>query len=161
MILPERVMVEEIITYDGVWDIRKVAYLISVMGVKDVLSIPLALFNVVEKKRPSILGLFGNSKFSIGFCYLRILKSEGIITPMEPNWTWLWKLILSIRIIQFFWLLKFDRIHHNQICVRRDVLQTSSCKHIGLEESVNHLFYACPLAGKVWCLILRVKIYDP
>ena len=144
--LPDNTMVEEIINGDGTWDSSKAANFIPPMGVNDMLSTPLPISSLIEKRDIPSWGLSGNGKFSIGSCYLHILNREGIITSLDPNWKWLWKLKLPMRIIQFLWLVKLDRILSNQMCVRRGISNNSSCKHCGLEESANHIFRTCTRA---------------
>lgn len=82
---------------------------------------------------------------------MHILKKDKTITETDPNWQWLWKLKLPTPITHFLWLLKLDRIVHNQMCVRRGITLNPFYKSCGMIESANHIFRACHRTGNVTC----------
>ncbi|KAM7463150.1 hypothetical protein LguiA_031271 [Lonicera macranthoides] len=161
--LSEYVKVKAIINQRGEWDVPKITTLVPTSCLNDINSTPLPLSNSNFRDIVDIpsWGLKGNGKFSIGSCYLYILKDKNVININDPNWSWLWKLKLPGRIIHFLWLLKLDRILHNQMCVRRGFSQNPFCKSCGMVESANHIFRSCQRAIKVWNAVLGIDNYDP
>lgn len=92
---------------------------------------------------------------------MHILKKDKTITETDPNWQWLWKLKLPTPITHFLWLLKLDRIVHNQMCVRRGITLNPFYKSCGMIESANHIFRACHRTGNVWKAVMGIENYDP
>lgn len=91
---------------------------------------------------------------------MHILKRAKIITETDPNQQWLCKLKLLAYITHFVWLLKLDRILHNQVCVRRGIILNPFCKSCGMIDSVNHIFRTCHQACNVSKAVMGIDNYD-
>ena len=62
----------------------------------------------------------------------------------------MWKVKIPLRIKIFIWLMLKKSILTRDVLRRRGGVCDKNCLFCGQEESINHLFFSCPLARYVW-----------
>lgn len=70
------------------------------------------------------------------------------------SYKFMWKTKIPLRVETFLWLvLKKKTILTRDVLLKRGGVCTKSCLFCGQDESIKHLFFACPLARYVWSVI--------
>lgn len=72
----------------------------------------------------------------------------------DEAFSWIWKSNCTMKIKVFTWLLLADRVNTRNMLARRhyNIDGDMSCRicTIGEEETVEHLFFACPFSKRCW-----------
>jgi hypothetical protein len=103
--------------------------------------------------------IWGTTKFSTKKAYLVMMGHNEVI----PHFSWLWKSSCQPRHKIFFWLLFHDRLNTRNLLGRKNFhLQCYDCvcTNCNLEETLEHLFWLCPFAGKCWDFICPSRRRD-
>jgi len=90
-----------------------------------------------------------HSKFKAAKAYKKLLGQQVI----DPAHRWLWKSYCQPKHKVFFWLLLKDRLSTRNLLRRKQMeLQSFNCVFClaNLEETTQHLFWACPFAQHCW-----------
>jgi hypothetical protein len=65
----------------------------------------------------------------------------------------MWRVKLPLRVKTFLWLLLKKSILTRDVLLRRGGKCTTNCLFCGQNESIDHLFFACPLARYIWNVV--------
>jgi hypothetical protein len=66
---------------------------------------------------------------------------------------YIWKMKVSLKIKIFMWFLHQKVIITNDNLAKRNWTGYKKCVFCDSEESVNHLFFACPFARLIWRVV--------
>jgi hypothetical protein len=92
--------------------------------------------------------LLGCKGFSVKSFY-KMLKNSMIEVPLN----FLWKTRLPHKIKVFLWLVRNNKILTKDNLVKRHWHGNPDCIFSGLLESIDHLFFHCPVARFIWRII--------
>ena len=96
--------------------------------------------------------IWGTPHFSSQKAYRHLLGHADA----HPVFKWLWKSCCQNKHKVFFWLLIVDRLSTRNILRRKNmVLPSYDCAicNNGIEETLQHLFFQCPLALTCWNML--------
>lgn len=96
--------------------------------------------------------IWGSLQFSSQKAYKHLMGH----TEIHPTYKWLWNSCCQNKHKIFFWLLIKDRLStRNILRKKRMALPSYACVLCGsdTEETLEHLFFQCPLAVACWGLI--------
>ena len=96
--------------------------------------------------------IWGSAQFSTQKAYRHLWGHVDI----HPSFKWLWKSCCQNKHKVFFWLLMVDRLSTRNILKHKNMaLPTFDCAicNTGTEETLQHLFFQCPLALNCWNLL--------
>jgi hypothetical protein len=92
-----------------------------------------------------------NKTFSMNFMYNALTKSN---CGFSHNRIWKGKVLPKIKI--FMWLMSNDAILTKDNMIRRRWVGNPRCYFCEQDESINHLFFTCPVARVVWGVIAKL-----
>jgi len=99
-----------------------------------------------------ILSFNSNGKFSVQSLYA-VINHRGVMPVYEHV---VWKLQIPPRVQIFLWLLAKNRVlTRDNLAKRREVSDKTCVFCIGL-ESVNHLFFDCCVAKRIWLIVSEI-----
>ena len=93
--------------------------------------------------------IWGSKDFSVKKAYNVLIGHQ--LAP--PQFNWIWNTSCQARHKFFFWLLLHDRLNTRNLLGRKNFqLQSYNCATLvcGQEETLYHLFWACPFAINCW-----------
>jgi hypothetical protein len=96
-----------------------------------------------------------SKKFSVRDLYDNLVLTSG--TPVECG---AWKAKLSLKIKIFLWYLKKGVVLTKDNLAKRKWKGCTKCCFCGMLESIQHLFFDCPMAKLVWeivCLTFGIR----
>ena len=65
----------------------------------------------------------------------------------------LWKVKIPLRVKTFIWLILKKRILTRDVLLKRGGVCSKTCLFCGQDESINHIFFKCPLERYVWNIV--------
>jgi hypothetical protein len=65
----------------------------------------------------------------------------------------MWRVKIPLRVKKNLWLVFLKSILTKDVLLKRGGKCTKNCLFCGKEESINHLFFACPLARYNWNIV--------
>ena len=65
----------------------------------------------------------------------------------------IWNTKVRLKVQIFLWMAWHDRIQTTNQLKRRNWDKDEVCKFCGVEETVNHLLFQCPIARVTWCWV--------
>jgi hypothetical protein len=65
----------------------------------------------------------------------------------------MWRVKIPLRVKNFLWLVLKKSILTKHVLLKRGGKCIKNCLFCGKEESINHLFFACPLARYIWNIV--------
>ena len=71
-------------------------------------------------------------------------------TVAEVPYKFMWKIKIPLRVKTFIWLVLKKSILTGDVLLKRGGVCEKSCLFCGQDESIDHLFFRCPLARYVW-----------
>jgi len=83
--------------------------------------------------------------FSVNAMYNNIMIEEGV--PRDIS---LWKIKVPLKIKFFLWYLRQGVILTKDNLAKRQWKGCTDCCFCGVQESIQHLFFECPIASLVW-----------
>lgn len=81
--------------------------------------------------------------------FYKSMKSQCVIFSNK----FLWKVKIPLKIKTFLWLMLKDSILTRDNLWRRGWKGVKSCLFCGADESIDHLFFQCPVANFVWKVV--------
>jgi hypothetical protein len=90
----------------------------------------------------------GKKGFSINSLYKKKMEDQ-ILIPYK----FLWKSKLPHKIKVFFWLVVRNKILTKDNLKKRSWIGSLNCCFCGVDESIDHLFFQCPIAKYMWRVI--------
>jgi hypothetical protein len=90
----------------------------------------------------------GGKKFSVKDLYDNLILRSG--TPVECG---AWKAKIPLKIKIFLWYLKNGVVLTKDNLVKRKWKGCTKCCFCNVSESIQHLFFACPLAKLLWGIV--------
>jgi hypothetical protein len=97
-----------------------------------------------------------SKKFSVKDLYNDLILRSG-----APTNCWAWKAKIPLKIKIFLWYLKNGVVLTKDNLVKRQWKGCTNCCFCDVSESIQHLFFDCPLAKLMWgilCFTFGVKI---
>jgi hypothetical protein len=86
-----------------------------------------------------------------------IFSVKSFYTAMQScgsvPYKFMWRVKLPLRVKTFLWLLLKKSILTRDVLLRRWGKCTTNCLFCGQNESIDHLFFACPLARYIWNVV--------
>jgi hypothetical protein len=79
----------------------------------------------------------------------RALQNYGVVP-----YKFMWKIKIPMRVKTFIWLILKKSILTRDVLLHRGGLCPKNCLLCGSNETIDHLFFACPLARYVWNVII-------
>ena len=104
--------------------------------------------NLVDDADQVIWDLCHNKKFSTKSVYKLLEK-----TVVGPNYKWLWKTKVPLKIRIFLWQLVQDAVPTRENMKKRKWLGNPCCSFCDQMETSNHLFFSCTTAKSVWGIV--------
>jgi hypothetical protein len=104
--------------------------------------------NVLEVNLNNLRDSFhrtASKKFSV-----KDLYSDMILRSGTPANCWAWKAKIPLKIKIFLWYLKNGVLLTNDNLVKRQWKGCTKCCFCDVSESIQHLFFDCPMAKLVW-----------
>ena len=77
------------------------------------------------------------------------LMQSGRVVPYR----FLWKVKIPLRVRTFLWLVLKKSILTRDVLLHRGGECESKCLFCGMDESISHLFFLCPLARYIWNVV--------
>ena len=74
---------------------------------------------------------------------------------------YLWKLKIPLKIKVFMWFLKNKVVLTKDNLAKRRWQGCTKCSFCGSEETVEHLFIACPFAKIIWAVVYSTYNISP
>ena len=96
--------------------------------------------------------IWGSNIFTSKRAYIHLSGTRQV----HPGFSWLWKTCCQNKRKFFFWLLLKDRLSTRELLRRkRMVLDDYNCVlcHPSVEETLLHLFLACPFSQPCWATL--------
>jgi hypothetical protein len=87
-------------------------------------------------------------KFSV-----RDLYNDEILRSGTPTDCWAWKAKIPLKIKIFLWYLKNGVVLTKDNLVKKHWKGSTKCYFCDVSESIQHLFFDCPLAKLVWGIL--------
>jgi len=105
---------------------------------------------VLTEENDQRIFCWGNSRFAASKLY----KMAFLSSPVPASFKLIWKSKVTPRIKFFAWLILLDRLNTKSMLARRNFNVQPNCHCVlcteGIEESIEHLFFSCEFARKVW-----------
>jgi zinc-binding in reverse transcriptase len=73
----------------------------------------------------------------------------------NTDYTAIWLTNMSLKIKNFVWLVKRDRILTKLNLIKKGWTGNTKCVFCDGEKSTRHLFITCPLANQIWQWIAK------
>jgi hypothetical protein len=90
----------------------------------------------------------GKKGFSVNSMYKKKMEDQVLIP-----YKFLWKSKLPHKIKVFFWLVVRNKILTRDNLKKRSWIGSTDCCFCGGDESIDHLFFHCPIAKYMWRVI--------
>jgi hypothetical protein len=105
--------------------------------------------NIVLSNEPDRLSwkLTGTGVFTVKSMY-QALQNYGVVP-----YKFMWKIKIPMRVKTFLWLILKKSILTRDVLLHRGGSCPKNCLFCGSNETIDHLFFACPLARYVWNVI--------
>ena len=97
--------------------------------------------------------LTADHKFSVGSLYRKLIV-VGIKFPQK----YLWKTKVPTKLKVFLWLINKKSILTRDVLLRKGWKGGKGYVLCGKDESIDHLFFSCPVASLLWSLVRCVWI---
>ncbi|OMO65973.1 Zinc finger, C6HC-type [Corchorus olitorius] len=71
----------------------------------------------------------------------------------QDEWasSWIWKQKIPARWVTFLWLVLRDRLHTNELRLRRGIVESGACNRCGNQlETTAHVLRDCPFERRAW-----------
>ena len=105
---------------------------------------------VLTEENDQRIFCWGNSRFAASKLY----KMAFLSSPVPASFKLIWKSKVTPRVKFFAWLILLDRLNTKSMLTRRNFNVQPNCHCVlcteGIEESIEHLFFSCEFARKVW-----------
>jgi hypothetical protein len=103
---------------------------------------------LTNEKDTIIWGLTISRTFTAKSMYLDLLDDDT-----KYHKKYIWKIKVPLKIKVFMWFLHCKVIWTKDNLVKRNWNGNESCCFCDNKESIQHLFFECPLAKIIWCII--------
>jgi hypothetical protein len=103
--------------------------------------------NISEEEDKSVW-LLGNKGYSVNSIYKEIKCSQ---IPLSSSF--LWKTRLPHKIKAFLWLVMHKKILTKDNLFKKNWKGNLECTFCGFSESIDHLFFQCPVARFTWRIV--------
>jgi hypothetical protein len=108
--------------------------------------------NLQEDDDQIIWSFSSNGKFSVQSLYA-VINHRGVVPLYVSS---VWKLKIPPRVQIFLWLLTKNKILTRDNVAKRREVSHKTCLFCNEPESVNHLFFECCVAKRIWPVISEV-----
>jgi mannosylglycoprotein endo-beta-mannosidase len=90
-----------------------------------------------------------SGNYSSSSCY-NIISYRGVTPIFIPS---IWTLVVPPRVHIFLWLFANNKLMTRDNMLKRNLGKPTDCIFCSEEESVDHLFFSCIVATKIWELV--------
>jgi hypothetical protein len=102
----------------------------------------------LSDQEDKIVWTLGNKGFSVNSLYRKKMENQSLIP-----YKFLWKSKLPHKIKVFFWLVVRNKILTKDNLRKRCWIGSLNCCFCGVDETIDHLFFKCPIAQYMWRVI--------
>lgn len=102
----------------------------------------------LSDQEDKIVWNLGKKGFSVNPMYKKKMEDQILI-----SYKFLWKSKLPHKIKVFFWLVVRNKILTKDNLKKRNWIGSLDCCFYGVDESIDHLFFHCPIAKYMWRVI--------
>jgi hypothetical protein len=102
----------------------------------------------LSDQEDKIVWNLGRKGFSVNSIYKKKMEDQVLIP-----YNFLWKSKLPQKIKIFFWLVVRNKILTKNNMKKRNWNGSLECYFCGVDESIDHLFFHCPIAKYMWRVI--------
>jgi len=107
---------------------------------------------LLEDEDQIIWSYSSNGKYSVQSLYV-VINHKGITPVYVHN---VWKLQIPPRVQMFLWLLSKNRTLTRDNLAKRRELAYLTCLFCTERETVDHLFFHCSVAKRLWHIVLNI-----
>lgn len=105
-------------------------------------------------KSDALIWLHSGNKFITKLCSTLIESKSGLQLQKLKIWRIIWEIKCPPKVLVFLWKIQWGIVPTNLMLSVRIRTHSPLCKWCNMApESINHLFWACPLANSVWNFI--------
>ncbi|XP_021593063.1 uncharacterized protein LOC110600514 [Manihot esculenta] len=134
------------------WDLEKVLNIFFMDDVRSILAIPLPL----NPRPDKLIWHFEKRGFymvkTAYYCALSML-GQHLRVGTSDLWKKVWALDVPPKVQDFIWRLFRGVLPTRDNLTRRGVDVPLGCLFCDANESIDHLFFSCPMVGEVWRLV--------
>jgi hypothetical protein len=112
--------------------------------------------NLIEEKDSFIWSLTSSGSFTLKSMYLDLLDDQT-----KYLCKYIWKIKVPLKIKIFMWFLHRKVILTKDNLAKRNWEGSKTCVFCDKDESIQHLFFECPLAKTVWRIIFLAFSISP
>jgi hypothetical protein len=102
----------------------------------------------LSDQEDKIVWNLGKKGFSVNSMYKKKMEDQVLIP-----YKFLWKSKLPHKIKVLFWLVARNKILTRDNLMKRNWIGSLDCCFYGVDESIDHLFFHCPIAKYMWRVI--------
>jgi len=111
----------------------------------------------IDDEDQIIWGYSSNGKYSVQSLYA-VVNHSGVIPAYVHT---VWKLHIPPRVQNFLWLLSKNRLLARDNLAKWTEVLDQSCVFHAEKESVDHLFFQCCVAKRIWHIVLTMlNLFD-
>ncbi|XP_028071512.1 uncharacterized protein LOC114273895 [Camellia sinensis] len=132
------------------WDFSRLSFVVPSEILDCIRSTSLSWFNTGKDIR--VWKHSTDGKFRSNFAYL--LTKEFHNSPPITNWSWVWAIRVTPRILHFVWRVLYLKLNTKTQLFHRQIVADNLCPVCKcLPETIDHVFRDCPSASHCWSCI--------